>query len=344
MIMNSQSVISRLAERRSLSEEEAYGVCVDILRGSLDPIEVSAILMGLRVKGEEPQEIRGFLKALRDNAIRVRGGGAIDIVGTGGDGLNTVNASTLASIVVSSLGVPVAKHGNRGFSSVSGSADLMEALGYPIEHGVEVAEKMLELEGFVYLYAPNYHSALRNVSPVRKRLGIRTIFNIAAPLANPASPGIQVVGAPSIDIARILASTIEKIGVRGFAVATGYPGMDEVSPLGPSIVIFRTAREAGELVIHPEKLGIRGIGLESISGKTREEVIARGIKGLRGEDRASSVFIALNAGLALYIAGYAGSIEEGYERAMAEIISGRAWRKLESIVRTARRLAGVGSG
>lgn len=341
--MSGQGIIARLAERRGLSEEEAYNVCVDILRGSLDPIEVSAILMGLRVKGEEPQEIRGFLRALRDNAVRVRGGDTIDIVGTGGDGLNTINVSTLASVVVSSLGVPVAKHGNRGFSSVSGSADLMEALGYPLDHGVDVAEKMLELEGFVYLYAPNYHRALRNVSPVRKRLGIRTIFNIAAPLANPAGPGAQVVGAPSIDIARILASVIEKTGARGFAVVTGYPGMDEVSPLGPSRVILRTAREAGELVISPERLGVRGVELESISGKTREEVIEKGIRGLRGEDRASSVFIALNAGLALYIAGHAGSIEEGYEKALAEIDSGRAWRKLESIVRTARRLSGVGS-
>jgi anthranilate phosphoribosyltransferase len=235
------SLISKLAERKGLTEEEAYNACLDMLRGSMDPVEVSAILMGLRVKGEEPEEIRGFLRALREYMIKIRSRGALDIVGTGGDGLNTINVSTLASIVVSSIGIPVAKHGNRGFSSIFGSADLMETLGYPIEHGADIAEEMLEKEGFVFLYAPVYHRALKIVSPVRKKLGIRTIFNLAAPLANPATPEIQIVGAPSLNIARVLEKAIREIGLKRYAIVTGYPGMDEVSLSGASHILVNRA-------------------------------------------------------------------------------------------------------
>ncbi|MEM1610440.1 MAG: anthranilate phosphoribosyltransferase [Sulfolobales archaeon] len=337
------NLISKLAERKSLTEEEAYGACIGMLSGSMDPVEASAILMGLRVKGEDPEEIRGFLKALRENAVKVRSRGALDIVGTGGDGLNTINASTLASIVVSSIGIPVAKHGNRGFSSIFGSADLMEALGYPIEHGAEIAEEMLEREGFAYLYAPIYHRALKLIAPVRKRLGIRTIFNLTAPLANPANPSIQVVGAPSIEIARKLEGAIRELGLEGYAVVTGYPGMDEVSPSGASYIMLRKEGYE-ELSISPRDLGLREIPVEEISGRTREEIYGKGVRGLRGEDRSSAIFIALNAGLALYVAGESGSIAEGFERSLREIYDGRAWKKLESIINTARRLAGVGKG
>lgn len=335
--------ISKIAEKKSLGEKEAYGLCVDMLKGSMDPIEISAILMGLRVKGEEPQEIRGFVKALRDNAVRVKAGGVIDIVGTGGDGLNTVNASTLASIVVASIGVPVAKHGNRGFSSLVGSADLMEALGYPIEHGADVAEELLKLEGFAYLYAPKYHGALKIVAPVRKKLGIRTIFNLAAPLANPANPRFQVIGVPSHGLLKLISIAMEGTGLERFAVVTGYPGMDELSPLGPSVAIIKRG-SLDEVAVSPETLGLKRVEIRDISGQSRDEIIEKGVRGLKGEDRAVASFIAINAAMALYIAGEADSIREGYERAYREIESGSAWRKLNRVIDTARRLAKVGSG
>jgi anthranilate phosphoribosyltransferase len=335
------SLISKLAERKRLTEEEAYNACLDMLRGSMDPVEVSAILMGLRVKGEEPEEIRGFLRALREYMIKIKSRGALDIVGTGGDGLNTINVSTLASIVVSSIGIPVAKHGNRGFSSIFGSADLMETLGYPIEHGTDIAEEMLEKEGFVFLYAPVYHRALKIVSPVRKKLGIRTIFNLAAPLANPATPEIQIVGAPSLNIARVLEKAIREIGLKRYAIVTGYPGMDEVSPSGASHILVNRD-EYREIVISPGDLGIREIPVQEVSGRTRDEVFDKDVKGLRGEDRSAAIFIAINAGVALYVAGEVSSIVEGFERSLKEILTGKAWRKLESIISTSRRLAGLG--
>jgi anthranilate phosphoribosyltransferase len=335
------SLISKLAERKGLTEEEAYNACLDMLRGSMDPVEVSAILMGLRVKGEEPEEIRGFLRALREYMIKIKSRGALDIVGTGGDGLNTINVSTLASIVVSSIGIPVAKHGNRGFSSIFGSADLMETLGYPIEHGADIAEEMLEKEGFVFLYAPVYHRALKIVSPVRKKLGIRTIFNLAAPLANPATPEIQIVGAPSLNIARVLEKAIREIGLKRYAIVTGYPGMDEVSPSGASHILVNRD-EYREIAISPGDLGIREIPVQEVSGRTRDEVFDKDVKGLRGEDRSAAIFIAINAGVALYVAGEVSSIVEGFERSLKEILTGKAWRKLESIISTSRRLAGLG--
>jgi anthranilate phosphoribosyltransferase len=335
------SLISKLAERKRLTEEEAYNACLDMLRGSMDPVEVSAILMGLRVKGEEPEEIRGFLRALREYMIKIRSRGALDIVGTGGDGLNTINVSTLASIVVSSIGIPVAKHGNRGFSSIFGSADLMETLGYPIEHGADIAEEMLEKESFVFLYAPVYHRALKIVSPVRKKLGIRTIFNLAAPLANPATPEIQIVGAPSLNIARVLEKAIREIGLKRYAIVTGYPGMDEVSPSGASHILVNRD-EYREIVISPGDLGIREIPVQEVSGRTRDEIFDKDVKGLRGEDRSAAIFIAINAGVALYVAGEVSSIVEGFERSLKEILTGKAWRKLESIISTSRRLAGLG--
>jgi anthranilate phosphoribosyltransferase len=335
------SLIFKLAERKGLTEEEAYNACLDMLRGSMDPVEVSAILMGLRVKGEEPEEIRGFLRALREYMIKIRSRGALDIVGTGGDGLNTINVSTLASIVVSSIGIPVAKHGNRGFSSIFGSADLMETLGYPIEHGADIAEEMLEKESFVFLYAPVYHRALKIVSPVRKKLGIRTIFNLAAPLANPATPEIQIVGAPSLNIARVLEKAIREIGLKRYAIVTGYPGMDEVSPSGASHILVNRD-EYREIVISPGDLGIREIPVQEVSGRTRDEIFDKDVKGLRGEDRSAAIFIAINAGVALYVAGEVSSIVEGFERSLKEILTGKAWRKLESIISTSRRLAGLG--
>lgn len=338
-----REIIRKIASRRSLAREEARLACLSILSGEADAVEISAILMGLSVKGEDPAEISGFLEALREKMIPVSAGaGTVDIVGTGGDGLNTVNASTLASIVVASLGLPVAKHGNRGFSSASGSADLMESLGYPVEHGPEVSEKLLNSQGYAYLYAPKYHPALRIVAPIRKRLGIRTIFNLAAPLANPARPSVQVVGAPSEALARMLFESLKVSGVERFAVVTGYPGMDELSPSGPSFVMLNMGGEVRELVVDPEELGIHRIPLPKISGSSREEIVEKGVRGLKGEDEKVAAFIAMNAGLALYTAGSANSLAEGFRMALGSIESGRAWRKMVSVIQEARRLADHG--
>lgn len=340
-----REIIRKIASRRSLTREEARLACLSLLSGDVDVVEIAAVLMGLSVKGEDPAEVSGFLEALREKMIPVNAGpGVVDIVGTGGDGLNTVNVSTLASIVVASLGVPVAKHGNRGFSSLSGSADLMEALGYPIEHGPEVSEKLLNSQGYAYLYAPKYHPALRAVAPIRKRLGIRTIFNLAAPLANPARPSAQVVGAPSEALARMLFEALKASGAEKFAVVAGHLGMDELSPSGPNLVLLSIDGEDREEIVNPEDLGIHGIPLSRISGSSREEIIGRGVRGLRGEDKEVAAFIAMNAGLALHTEGSAGSLAEGFRMAMDSIESGRAWKKTASVIQEAKRLASHGDG
>ncbi|MGB9728882.1 MAG: anthranilate phosphoribosyltransferase [Thermoprotei archaeon] len=335
-----KELIAKLAEGRSLSLEEAYSSCIIMLKGYYDPIEASALLMGLRVKGETPQEFQGFSKALEENVTRVNTTKkVIDIVGTGGDGLNTINASTLASIVIASMGIPVAKHGNRGFSSLFGSADFMEAVGYPIEHDAKIASKLIDSVNFAFLYAPQYHLALKNIAPVRKKLSIRTIFNLVAPLINPARPTAQIIGTPNEKIANIISNALTGSSERKYAIVTGYPGMDEVSPIGPTRVIIKESLQ--EIIIHPKDLNLQKIPVEAITGKTKEEIFKKDLEGLKGKDRATSAFIALNSGLALYLIDEVRSIHEGFKKSLNQIKEGLAWRKLNEIVSEARRLVNI---
>ncbi len=332
--------IHKLAERKDLEEGEAYSVCMSMLKGSYDPVEAAAVLVGLRVKGEGISELRGFLKAVLDNAVRVRvSRRVIDIVGTGGDGLNTVNVSTLASIVVSSLDLPVAKHGNKGFSSIMGAADLMQALGYPIDMPPEKSAKLIEATGYAFLFAPIYHRALRNVAEIRRKLGVRTIFNLVGPIANPADPQIQVIGTPSREIQNKFSQLLsEGPGDRRIAIVNGYPGMDEVSPSGPTRIIFITGEGMDEAIIEPRDFGFDSIPLHRVTGSSREELLSKAIDGLRGTDPYVSVFIAMNAGVALYLAEYSRSIVDGYRTALNQIKSGKAWKKLNDIVSYSREM------
>ncbi len=338
-----KELIAKLAEGKSLSLEEAYSSCITMLKGDYDPIEASALLMGLRVKGEASQEFQGFLKALEENVIHINTTKkVIDIVGTGGDRLNTINASTLASIVVASMGIPVAKHGNRGFSSLFGSADFMEAVGYPIEHNASIASKLIDSVSFTFLYAPQYHLALKNIAPVRKKLGIRTIFNMVAPLINPARPTAQIIGTPNEKTANIISNALTGFSKRKYAIVTGYPGMDEVSPVGPTRVIIMKDSLQEEIIIHPKDLGLQEIPIESIIGKTKEEILKKDLEGLKGKDHAASIFIALNSGLTLYLIDEVRSIHEGFKKSLNQIKEGLAWRKLNEIVSEARRLVDIG--
>ncbi len=332
--------IHKLAERQDLEENEAYSVCMSMLKGSYDPVEAAAVLVGLRVKGEGISELRGFLNAVLDNALRISvSRRVIDIVGTGGDGLNTVNVSTLASIVVSSLDLPVAKHGNKGFSSIMGAADLMQALGYPIDMPPEKSAELIDAVGYAFLFAPIYHRALRNVAEIRRKLGVRTIFNLVGPIANPADPQIQVIGTPNREIQDKFSQLLsERPGDRRVAIVNGYPGMDEVSPSGPTRVIFVSGEGVDEAIIEPRDFGFDSIPLHRITGSSREELLSKAIDGLRGVDPYVSVFIAMNAGVALYLAEYSRSIVDGYHTALNQIKSGKAWKKLNDIVSYSREM------
>src|SRR3954470_3814771 len=239
----------------SLSEAESRAACGAVMSGEATPAQLAALLVGLRVKGETPDEVAGAADALRGAMIRLaadRPDELVDTCGTGGGAVGTFNISTAAALLAAGLGVRVAKHGNRSFTSQCGSADVLEALGVPIDVGTEVMERALREAGIVFMFAPLMHPAMRHVGPVRRELGIPTVMNIVGPLANPAGAGRQVVGVADLERAPILAGALSALGAVHALVVHGEPGLDEVSPLGPTHVIEVKRGSTSRWTIHPE--------------------------------------------------------------------------------------------
>ena len=227
--MEYRDLLKKIVDGASLESEEARKLALDIMDGTIPDVVVSAILVALRMKGETVDEITGFAKAMRERAIRISGEYAIDIVGTGGDGFSTLNVST-ASALLTSIKYPVAKHGNRAVSGKTGSADVLEALGYRIEVEPSEAAKLLKETRFVFLFAPLYHPAMKRVAPIRRALGIRTIFNVLGPLTNPANVKRIVIGVFSKSYAEKVAEAASRLGYEKAVIVYGEPGIDEVSP------------------------------------------------------------------------------------------------------------------
>jgi anthranilate phosphoribosyltransferase len=333
------SLVSKLLSGGKLSRAEARALALSMLSGDVDDILVAAALAALRVRGETAEEVAGFAEALRETCVRVRGPGKplLDTAGTGGDGMNTINASTAAAIVASAVGAYVAKHGNRGVSSRSGSADVMEALGYPVGHGPLEAECLLSRTRFAFLFAPAHHPAVKRVMPVRRRLGVRTIFNLVGPLSNPAGASRQLLGAPSEGLARLMAEAASMLGYERVLVVTGEPGIDEVSVSGETRVIEVRGGRLEAYTIAPEDMGLgrRPIGELRVGGP--EESAARIVKALRGEGRRGDTeFIAANAGAALYVYGAVGDLRDGVEAALQAMEEGHAYRHLQAVLEAAR--------
>jgi len=317
-----------------IDEEHARALALSMLKGSLDEILIAAVLVALKVRGEDPSEVRGFARALRETCVKVRFNGVLlDTAGTGGDGLGTLNASTAAAIVAASMGATVAKHGNRSVSGRSGSADVMEALGYNINHGAGVAECMLKRVGFTFLFAPIYHPAMKAVMPVRRRLGVRTIFNLVGPLSNPAGAQVQVLGTPSEGVAKLIASAAEGLGYTSLLIVTGHPGIDEVSPLGSTLIIEVRGSSSEEYRVDPEDLGVKRRSLRDIQVSSPSESASRIRKAFSGHgSRADMEFIALNAGAALYAYGLTKDLRSGVEASIQALEEGRVASFLDRIL------------
>jgi len=337
-------VLEALAERRSLSLAEASSLADAMLTGGLDDVAIAAVLAALRVKGEAASEVAGFAASMRRAAERVRSPRRplLDTAGTGGDGAHTINASTAAAIVAASLGVAVAKHGNRSVSSRSGSADVLEALGYPVGHGAETAECLLERLGFAFLFAPRFHPAMRRVMPVRRRLGIRTVFNLAGPLSNPAAPDVQVIGVADRRLLEVMTGAAGLLGLERALVLHGEPGVDEVSVSGDTVIVEVSRGAAGEAyTVSPGDLGLPVFPLSELRVSGPEESAARLREALAGRGRrGDEAFIAANAGAALYVAGAASSLRDGVEAALQAMREGVPARFLERLVEEARRCGG----
>jgi len=325
------------ALERPLTAAEAEAAFEAIMTGKATPAQIGGFLMILRQRGEAIEEITGAAKIMRAKSTRVSApDGAIDIVGTGGDGKGTLNISTTAALVVASLGVPVAKHGNRAQSSKSGASDALGGLGINVNAPVDVIERCLVETGFGYMNAPNHHAAMRFVMPARLELGVRTVFNILGPLTNPAGVKRQLTGAFSRAMIVPMAETLRALGSEKAWLVHGADGTDEISIAGPTYVAALDAGKVSETTVTPEDAGLPQHAFEEILGSTPEantQKIRQLLAGATAADiQALRHAVMLNAGAALLIAGKVQTLGEGAQLAGAAIDDGRAGANLARIV------------
>ncbi len=335
------SAIRRLASGASLSTEETAAAFDIIMRGEATPARIAAVLMALRVKGETPDEVAGGAQALRNAMVRLPASdpeSLVDTCGTGGGSLQTFNISTAAALVAAGAGVRVAKHGNRSFTSRSGSADVLEALGVAVEVPVEIMQRTLERTGIVFMFAPIMHPAMRHVGPVRRELAIGTLLNVLGPLANPAGAGRQVVGVAEEERMALLAGALVTLGSRHAMVVHGEPGMDEISPLGCTRVLEVREGAIHEWTVDPARFGMGAASAAELAGGTPEEnarTILDVLDGRRRDGARSAVL--LNAAAAIYVAGRAPSYEGSLAAAAQALDAGKGMRALEALRREEQR-------
>jgi anthranilate phosphoribosyltransferase len=319
------SILRRLIAREDLSQEEAAVFIGDVMDGAYTAAQAAGLLVALAAKGECADEIAGAARAMRERSLHVEHDlpMVVDVVGTGGDGANTINISTMAALVVAAAGIPVAKHGNRAASSACGSADVLEAAGLPIEIAPELAARMLRDAGFTFMFAPRYHPVMRNVGPIRRELGVRTIFNILGPLTNPARATHQVVGVAREALRETVGTVLRTLGVRRGAVVHADNGIDEVAGDAPSRLFSFDEQHVRSWVLDPAVYGI-AVPLDALVGGSVEACREAFFSILGGETRPAAKVVALNAALVLYTVGAESSIEEGLGRAERILCSGDA--------------------
>lgn len=332
--------IRLVAERRDLTSEQAAQAMTEMMRGEATPAQIAAYLTALRMKGETADELAGSLRVMRDNVVRVDTGGraCLDNAGTGGDGAKTFNISTTAALVMAAAGVPVTKHGNRSVSSRCGSADLLESLGVKISLTPARATRCLEECGFVFLFAPAFHPALKHASPVRKEIGIRTLFNLLGPIANPAFPRYQLVGVYQPRVVEPVAQAIRAIGIERACVFHHADGLDEVASTGATQVVEVTPTETLRYEVTPEEAGLPRGALAGLAGgdpDTNRRITMDILSGVRGAGRDT---VLLTAALGLRTAGVAKDLREGAERAAEAIDSGQARALVDRLVEVTNRL------
>ena len=329
-----QLAIRKLAAGESLTADEARGAFDLVMSGEASPVQVSALLIGLRVKGETPVEVTGVVQALRAAMVRLgatRPEDLVDTCGTGGGSVQTFNISTAAALLAAGAGVRVAKHGNRSFTSQCGSADVLEALGVKIDVPVEVMERALESAGIVFMFAPLMHPAMRHVGPVRRELAIPTVMNIVGPLANPAMAGRQVVGVADERRVPLLAGALEQLGARHALVVHG-TGMDEISPLAPTRVVEIRDGSSREWTLDPREFGYEGLSAADLAGGPPEANARAVTEVLSGKgSRAARGAVVLNAAAALYVAGKAKDMREGVAAAEQALDKGAGMKALERL-------------
>ncbi|MCA8879772.1 MAG: anthranilate phosphoribosyltransferase [Rhodobacteraceae bacterium] len=328
------------AADRPLSTEEAEAAFGILFEGAATPSQIGGFLMALRTRGETVDEIAAAAAVMRAKCSKIRAPeGAMDIVGTGGDGKGTLNISTATAFVVAGAGVPVAKHGNRNLSSKSGSADALTELGIAVMVGPDVAQKALDSAGICFMMAPMHHPAMKHVGPSRAELGTRTIFNVLGPLTNPAGVRRQLTGAFSPALLRPLAETLGRLGSERAWLVHGSDGTDEIAISGPTLVARLEDGSVSEHEIHPDDAGLPVHPFDAILGGTPAENGAALKALLDGATGAYRDAVSFNAAAALVIAGVADTLKEGVEMARASLDSGQARAKAEALARITKEAA-----
>jgi anthranilate phosphoribosyltransferase len=318
-------LLRRLIAGEHLSEGDAASMIGEIMDGSFTAVQSAGLLTALAAKGEQLEEVVGAARAMRDRSLHVEHSlpMVVDVVGTGGDNANTINISTLTALTVAAGGVPVAKHGNRAASSACGSADVLEAEGMAIDVDPERAAGSLRETGFTFMFAPRYHPAMKNVAPVRRELGVRTIFNVLGPLTNPARATHQVVGVARPEHLELMGDVLRGLGVRAGAVVHASSGIDEVGGEGPTTVYSFDEGESRRWSIDPDEFGIRA-PLDTIRGGSVEACKVAFESVLSGERSPRADVVALNAGLVFTVCSRTPNLKEGLELARTLMQEGRA--------------------
>jgi anthranilate phosphoribosyltransferase len=333
--MRPQEALTRVIEHREIFHDEMLSLMRQIMSGEVSPVMIAAIITGLRVKKETIGEIAAAATVMRDFATMVPVPDMpelIDTCGTGGDSAHTFNVSTAAMFVAAAAGAKIAKHGGRSVSSKSGSADVLELLGVNINLKPEAVAQSIAQTGIGFMFAPNHHSAMKHAAPVRRELGVKTIFNILGPLTNPAGAKQQVMGVFHPDLVGIQARVLQRLGSRRVMIVHGLEGLDELSISGPTAVGELKDGQVREYMVAPADVGLKTHGNAAIRVESVEQSRDMLLGALENKPGAARDIVALNAGASIYVAGLAPTLAEGVAKALAVMEGGGARRKLDQFV------------
>jgi anthranilate phosphoribosyltransferase len=332
-----KSAIGKIIEKNNLTEEEAYSVCKEIMEGNTPPSQIASLLTALRMKGETIQEITGFAKAMREKSVKIypKKEYLVDTCGTGGDRVKTFNISTVSAFIAAGAGVNIAKHGNRSVTGKCGSADVLENLGIKIDAEPEVVEKCINEIGIGFLFAPKFHPAMKYATPVRREIGIRTIFNLLGPLTNPAQAKAQVLGVYSEELTEKIAEVLGKLGIEIAYVVYGEEGIDEISISSRTKITELNNGKIKTYYFEPENYGFKKIKIgEGGDVQKNSEILVSILKGEKIPERDMAI---LNAAFAILAGKKTSSLEEAIKMAEKSIDSGDALQKFELLKEYSKR-------
>ena len=337
-----QEALTRVIEHREIFHDEMLDLMRQIMSGQMSPVLISAIMIGLRVKKETIGEVTAAAQVMRELATKVNvkdPQNLVDVVGTGGDGSHTFNISTATTFVTAAAGARVAKHGGRAVSSKSGAADVLEALGVNINLTPAQVGQCIDAVGVGFMFAPNHHAAMKHAAPVRRELGVRTIFNILGPLTNPASAPNSLMGVFHSDLVGIQIRVLQRLGAHHAMTVFGLEGLDEISVSGKTLIGELKDGQIEEYTLHPERFGLPVHDPRAIRVATVEESREMLLSALSNQPGAARDIVAVNAGAAIYVAGKAANLEDGVEKAFELLKSGAARAKLDEFVQFTKKVA-----